>query len=73
MQVDNNISNKQLFPIIVYPKILVKKRDQQKKNSAQKKQTSNEEIEIKDFFNSHFIMRKDIPDVIFFEQIEFLV
>ncbi|CDW82625.1 ph domain containing protein [Stylonychia lemnae] len=70
-QIDNNIGSKQIFPIIMYPKDLVKKRDQIKKAQKEKKSTSNETV--KDFFNSAIFMRKDVPNVIFFEQIDFLM
>lgn len=64
----------------MYPKELAQKRElkarrerEREKNRKDGKEKPMEEIEIKDFFNAHCSMRTDIPDAIFFEQIEFLV
>jgi len=61
----------------MYPKDLASKREKKLKKDQQKKdkrkEERKEEEDIKDFFNSHLVLRKDIPDIIFIEQIEFLV
>jgi hypothetical protein len=54
----------------MYPKDLAKQREKKNKKPVKEKKggaQQGREEEIKDFFNSHIIMRKDIPDVIFFE------
>jgi len=73
-QIDNNISAKPMFQAIMFPKELFMKRDkalQSKKAS----QPSSEEasLEIKEFFNMHITTRLDDPEVLFFEEIDFLV
>lgn len=71
-QMDNNIANKPLFPVIMFPKELVKKRD--KALEKRKKQpTENESLEVKEFFNVHFTTRLEETQVLFIEEIEFLV
>lgn len=58
VQIDNNISAKPLFPVIMYPKELVKKRD--KALEMKKKQSvENERLEIKEFFNMHISTKLD--------------
>lgn len=77
-QMDNNISDKVLFPIIMYPKELVRgrarlKREkmmQLKKNQDNKKK---EKQQNKEFFNLLATVRNDFSNVIFFDNIEFLV
>lgn len=72
VQIDNNISTKPLFQVIMYPKELVKKRD--KALELRKKQsTENDVVEIKEFFNMHISTRLDETQVLFIEEIDFLV
>ena len=71
-QIDNNIINKPLFPVIMYPKELINKRD---KALEKKKKHPAEtvEVEIKEFFNMHFTTKLDVTEVLFIEEIDFLV
>ena len=55
----------------MYPKELVRLRDQKKQQKDKKKQ--DETLMEKGFFNVHFLQRIDIPDVIFLDKLEFLV
>lgn len=74
MQIDNNIGSKQIFPIILYPKELVKRRDLKKQEKLMKKNSvKKDQIMKSDFFNVHVAMRKDIPNIWYFEKIDFLV
>ena len=54
----------------MYPKELVKRRDQVKQANNKKQKST---FEVKDFFNALITLKTGIPDVIFIEQIEFLV
>jgi len=80
-QMDNNIGFKQIYPILLYPKEILKRRDQKKlekeekiKKAAEKKKKEGKAKEvIKEFFNLYINMRKDIPNVLFFEKIDFLL
>ena len=81
-QIDNNISEKALFPVILYPKELLKRKERLKKekiqrfSSREKKEESKvreEGKEQKEFFNLYLSMRNEFKKVLFIEKIEFLV
>lgn len=74
MQIDKNIGQKMIFPIILYPKELVKRRDAEKQKRLQEKNPKKkEQILNKDFFNAYISIKQDIPNVLFFEKIDFLI
>jgi hypothetical protein len=71
-QIDNNIAHKPLFPVLMFPKELVKKRDQVLEK-RKKQPAERENVEIKEFFNAHFTTRMEEKEVYFFEEVAFLV
>jgi len=77
-QVDNNINEKQIFPVILYPKELVRKKQKVKQDKIQRDSKKEEEKkgetpdETKEFFNSYLCLRNKFKNVIFIEKIDFL-
>jgi hypothetical protein len=63
LQIDNNIGERSLFPIIAYPEDIISQRDMAKAKVKEQK----------DFFNFYLALKNQQPEVRYIERLDFLI